>query len=342
MIRFLSKCILTLIIFVSCHDNRKLPEGRFALFGPLDSWMTHDAWMGLLDLKELRYSEINKWERPLGMGINRTILRKEIERGASLVWLFDQVVDQKTVDQLIQQYPHQKFAIISKQPLRHSENTQVANIFYRVEEGAYLAGYMAAKMSKQGYLGVVSVAGSADSTAYVYGFFAGAVAGRKDIKLSHVEVFKNSYDYEVQQSALQLYNAGVDIVFIPLEEGVETVLNLALKKNFFVITAQKQIAPKYSTVLLTSVIKEIDMTVFRVSNDVLNKVFPGGEAVTFGLAEGLVGLTKKSHSHVPLELRYEVEALVPSIILNEIRVPSSPIEFENFGYKLRLDPLKKS
>lgn len=79
-----------------------------------------------------------------------------------------------------------------------------------------------------------------------------------------------------------------------------------------------------------------------MSNEALDKIFYSGMAVVHGLADDLVGLSKESHDHVPLDLRREIEALVTPIILKEIQVPSTEQGMEKMGYKLKLQPLKEN
>ena len=333
--------IFAMVFLLACYDNKKLPEGHFAVFGEQGSWMLRDAWLGLVELKQARYSDISMHTQMKDGVVDIAEIEKQIQKGKTLIWLFRSMIAEDALRFLINQYPNQKFALICEGPVQEPESTQVTNIFYAVNEGAFLAGFMAAKMSSKQYLGVVTGDSAEDSPIYAVGFYAGALAARPRIKISHVNLSEDSSQQAIKKAALDLNASGADIVFLALEEGLQEALLAAQEKNFLIIGCELQHDSLYKKNLLTTVIKQIDMTVFNMSNDVMDRIYPGGLAVTYGLSNGLVGLSKETHSHVPIGLRREIEQLVLSVIMKEVKVPKNQIELEQFGYKLALQPVKR-
>lgn len=334
--------IFAVFFFLSCYDNKKLPEGHFAVFGEQGSWMLRDAWLGLVELKQARYSDISMHTAMKDGAVDIVEIEKQIQKGKTLIWLFRSMLSENTLEFLVNQYPHQKFALICEGPVQEPESMQVTNIFYAVNEAAFLAGFMAAKMSNKQYLGVVTGDSTKDSPLYATGFYAGALSARPKIKISHVNLPGKFSQQAIKNAALDLHASGVDIVFLALEEDLQEALLAAQEKNFLVMGCELQHDSLYRKNLLTTVVKQIDMTVFRMSNDVLDRIYPGGLAVTYGLSNGLVGLSKETHSHVPVGLRREIEQLVVSIIMKEVKVPKNQLELEQFGYKLNLQPVKRN
>ena len=333
--------IFAMVFLLACYDNKKLPEGHFAVFGEQGSWMLRDAWLGLVELKEARYSDISMHTEMKDGVVDIAEIEKQIQKGKTLIWLFRSMIAEDALRFLINQYPHQKFALICEGPVQEPESTQVANIFYAVNEGAFLAGFMAAKMSSKQYLGVVTGDSTKDSPIYAVGFYAGALAARPRIKISHINLPGKFSQQAIKNAALDLNASGADIVFLALEEGLQEALLAAQEKKFLVIGCELQHDSLYKKNLLTTVVKQIDMTVFHMSNDVMDRIYPGGLAVTYGLSNGLVGLSKETHSHVPIGLRREIEQLVLSVIMKEVKVPKNQIELEQFGYRLTLQPVKR-
>lgn len=302
--------------------------------------MLRDAWLGLVELKKMRYSDISMHTQMKNGTVDVSEIEKQIQDGKTLIWLFRSMLEENTLQFLINQYPHQKFAVICEGPVQEPEGVQVANVFYAVNQGAYLAGYMAAKMSKRGYLGVVTGESTKDSPIYAVGFYAGALDARPGIKISHIDLPGDFSQQAIKNAALDLHASGADVVFLALEEGLQEALLAAQEKNFWVVGCEVQHDPLYKKNLLTTVVKQIDMTAFYMSNDVLDRIFPGGLAVIYDLSHGLVGLSKETHSHVPIGLRREIEELVLSIIMKEVKVPKDQFEMEQMGYRLIFQPPK--
>lgn len=158
-----------------------MPEGSFVLYGPSRLWMVNNAWEGLQELKKLCYSDIFYFQQhKKSEASDLRLVEQQIEQGVNLLWFFENMVNPQTLQYLVNQYPHQHFAVICEGQLRDPKSPQIVNVFYQVEEAAYLAGYMAAKMSRTGFLGVISVVGDSDSSAYAYDLCRGSGCRKKD------------------------------------------------------------------------------------------------------------------------------------------------------------------
>ena len=82
--------------------------------------------------------------------------------------------------------------------------------------------------------------------------------------------------------------------------------------------------------------KRVDVGVYNVVKDLVEGKFPGGQTITYGLADGgAIDIAPTSNKHVPQEILDEVEELKQKIIDGEIVVPYNQETFEEFMNTLK-------
>lgn len=91
---------------------------------------------------------------------------------------------------------------------------------------------------------------------------------------------------------------------------------------------QYALAPE---VMLTSVVKRVDLVAYELIKEVSDGTFLGGQR-NFGLEGGFVGLAPSSSYHVSPELLSEVEEVKGRIQSGEIVVPKNKEEMARFKY----------
>lgn len=226
-------------------------------------------------------------------------------------------------DGVVSAFPDVKFLFIDNGLEPVPEN--MMPIVYKQNEGSFLAGFVAAKLSKTGVIGAVGGENSDTINDFLVGYRAGAEYANPDIR---VEVqYSNDYEDPAKgkECALALYSAGCDIVYQVAGKTGEGVFEAAAETGNFAIGVdgdQKYINPD---VIICSMVKRVGASIYDVVSDVENR-FHGGETWTADMATGYVDLVYGEEGmtqQVSDALKNEVEELKQRIVSGEITVPSA-------------------
>jgi basic membrane protein A len=233
--------------------------------------------------------------------------------------------------------PDQKFSIID-----FAYDPVLPNVLgqlFATEQGGYLAGYLAAGVSKTGTVGTFGGVNIPPVTGFMDGFVRG-VRHYNEVKGTDVKVlgwdpdtkeglFTNNFESldDGRSFAQSLYDEGADIVLpvagpvglgsaaLAAEVGADKLMIIGVDSD------QVESNPDQAGVYLTSILKRMDATTAAVIKSVADGTFAGG--VTIGTLENDgVGLAPyhELDSVVPAELKAEVEALKAEIIAGTIDV----------------------
>ena len=199
---------------------------------------------------------------------------------------------------------------------------------FNTDEAAYLAGYLAAGMSKTGTIGTFGGVNIPPVTIFMDGFYRGAMAynaanGAKVKVLGwdpakQKGLFTENFESldDGRSFAQNLVDEGADIVMpvagpvglgsaaLAKELGPEKLMIIGVDSDQFESDTANQ------SVYLTSVLKNMDVTTYNAISSVLDGTFAGG--VTVGtLANGGVGLAPfhDMDASVPQALKDQIEAL---------------------------------
>ena len=220
------------------------------------------------------------------------------------------------------EYPDVKFIWVDNVTSAPVEN--VLCIPYAQNEGSFLAGYVAAKMSSTGVIGAVGGDDAATINDFMVGYKQGALYANPEIK---VEIqYANTYvDPAIgKECALALYDKGADVIFQVASKTGDGVFQAAQEKGFYAIgvdSDQKYIADE---VIICSMVKEVGKSIYQAISEYIN-----GDSSKFGtiwtadMVSGYIGLgygEEGSTQQVSDELKAEVEALKAKITSGEIVV----------------------
>ena len=206
-------------------------------------------------------------------------------------------------------YPDKKFAIIdSVVPLKNVES-----IVFKEQEGSFLVGVIAGKMTKTNKVGFIGGKDFDLINRFEYGFYAGVksvnpkaaadLLTRKNVK--YADSFNDTN--KGYEAAKQLYSSGCDIIY-HAAGGVGIGLFQATKelqgkgKKVWAIGVdmdQAVILPEFKKVILTSMIKRVDTGTYNATKDVVKNTFKGGKIINLGLKENGVGIAPSSNRNVP-------------------------------------------
>lgn len=231
------------------------------------------------------------------------------------------------VETVAPEYPDVKFIWIDNATAEPVAN--VLNITYAQNEGSFLAGYIAAKMSESGVVGAVGGEDSGTINDFIVGYKQGALYANPDVS---VEVqYSNTYDDPAvgKECALALNEKGADVVFQIASKCGDGVFEAAKEAGFYAIgvdSDQKYIDPE---VIICSMCKQVGDSIYDAVKQYQEK---GEDCGLFGttwvadMATGYVGVgygEEGATQQISDELKAEVEDLAKKIVAGEITVETT-------------------
>ena len=233
--------------------------------------------------------------------------------------------------------PDQKFSIVD-----YAYDPAIPNVLgqvYATDQAAFLAGYLAAGMTKTGILGTFGGINIPPVTIFMDGFYNGAMYYNEkhdaDVAVlgwnpeSREGLFTNNFESldDGRAFAQNLYDEGADII-LPVagpvglgsaaladELGTEQMKIIGVDADLY------ETDPEKGHVYLTSITKRMDSTVYDVIERTMNDQCEGGVLVGT-LESGGVGLAPYHDMEdlVPADLKAEVEEIRAGIIDGSIKV----------------------
>ncbi|WP_312115374.1 BMP family lipoprotein [Brevibacillus reuszeri] len=219
--------------------------------------------------------------------------------------------------------PDSKLAIIDAEV----DAPNVESVLFKEHEGSFLAGVVAAKMTKTKKVGFVGGVEIPVIKRFDLGFEAGVKAVDPSIQV--IKVYTGAFDKpDVGKStASSIYGQGADIIFHASGGTGDGVFNEAKDRKakgqeVWVIGVDKDQSLTFGDdITLTSMVKRVDEAVFLVSKDLTEGKFDGGKIKWLGLAEDGVGLAATSTKNVPEDVLKLVDEYKQKIVKGEITVP---------------------
>lgn len=288
--------------------------------GVNDQSFNQSAWEGLTKVK-----------KELGIKTSYQESKQDADYPANLETLLDAKNDLiwgigfKMADAILiaaKQNPKQKYAIID---YSYGAKTpkNVVGVMFKAEEGAFLAGYIAAKMSKTGTLGFIGGMSVPIIHSFQYGFKAGAKFANKKINIleQHAESFTDAA--KGKAIANQMIGKGADVIFHAAGAVGDGVIEAVKEKGKMAVGVdrdQNYLAPKN---VITSSMKRVDNAVFNVVSDLNKGTFKGGTTVEYGLKDGAVDISPSTTKMIPSVLLEDVAKIKKDIIAGKIKIPST-------------------
>ncbi len=211
-----------------------------------------------------------------------------------------------------------------------NELTDVPNIYsitYAENEGSFLVGYIAAKLSATGVIGAIGGEDSMTINNFMVGYKQGAAYANPDIKVEISYTADYNDPAKGKEHALAIYDKGADVIFQVAGKAGEGVFEAAKEKGKYAIgvdSDQKFINPD---VIACSMVKEVGKSVYAaVMQFMADGTFPGGTCWNAGMTGGYIAVGYGDESmpqQVSPELKAEVEALAQKIMAGEIVVETT-------------------
>ena len=205
--------------------------------------------------------------------------------------------------------------------------SNVLNITYAQNEGSFLAGYIAAKMSQTGVVGAVGGEDTDTINDFIVGYTQGAQYANSSIQVE--TVYANTYDDPAvgKECALTLHEKKADVVFQIASKTGDGVFQAAQEKGFYAIgvdSDQKYIA---DDVIICSMMKQVGNSIYEAVSDYISgDTSKWGTTWVADMATGFIGIgygEAGATQQVPDSLKSEVEELAKKIVSGEIQVETT-------------------
>lgn len=215
------------------------------------------------------------------------------------------------------QYPDSSFALVDSVV----EADNVVNYLFREQEGAFLAGVLAALTTQTDAIGFVGGIRIPPVMRYEVGYVAGARSVNPDIEIA----IAYADDFEDPDTGKELslaqFNAGADIVHAAAGRTGIGAFDAAIEKGegFWVLAADRDQSSLGENFQLAAVIKGIDTAVYDSIKSVQDGTFEPG-VHNLGIADNGISLGA-IHADVPAETLEIVEAYSAAIAAGAIVPP---------------------
>lgn len=265
-------------------------------------------------------------------------LRDAVSQGSDITWgigymLADALKNAAT------DLPDAKFGLVDfvhEEPLDN-----VVYVVFKEEEGSFLVGVIAGMVTESNKVGFVGGMEGDLIKKFENGFKAGVKAVNPDCEVIVAYAQSWSDTEKGYNLATAMYEQGADIIYHAAGGVGVGVFNAAKAKGtgpegYWTIGVDRDQYDEAPDNMLTSMVKRVGSAMVQVVRDYLdNDEFPGGQVLSFGLAEDGVGIAPTTEQTLPEDIKDEVLAKVEEfkqkIINGEITIPKTDEEFANWS-----------
>lgn len=234
------------------------------------------------------------------------------------------------LQEVAQKHPDKKFIIYDTSVNYSKCNcTNVYSILYKQNEGSYLTGAYAGLMTKSGIIGILGGQNDTTINDFVIGYEQGARSVRPDIKIL-VRYAENWSDpVKGDLLASEMYSEGADIIFQAAGTTGMGVFKAAQKSGKYAIGVDSDQAliiegtdPEQARHILTSMMKNVDKSIYRAITLYIEGRLPFGRAETLGFKEGGVGIARNKYYNeaTPADVLARINVTEKSIMDGKIKV----------------------
>ena len=182
------------------------------------------------------------------------------------------------LDVVAPEMPDTKFIFVDNGMTGHDN---LLAITYKENQGSFLAGYIAMKLSKTGKVGVIGGEDSDTINNFIVGYKQGALYANPDGEVLD-PIYTNDYEDPAKgkESALALNSKGADVIFQVADKTGLGVFEAAQEKGFYAIGVDKDQKSENPDVVVCSMLKHVGESVYQaVAQYIEEGVFNGGEII---------------------------------------------------------------
>lgn len=295
----------TLVLFVAC-GGKKAAEGEQAAAAPAaaakkvaivystggkgDKSFNDSAFRGLEEAKAKLGIEFAEYEPKDASAEAKDQLAQYAGSGEYELVIGVGFTMKDSVEAVAKDFPNQKFAIIDEEV----NLPNVVSLKFKEHEGSFVVGALAAMMSKTGTVGFIGGMELPVIKKFEAGFVQGAKYVNPNIKTVSVYIGGASAFNDPDSARTKtetLIQQGADVVYHAAGGSGAGMFEAAKEKGIYAIgvdSNQDGIAPG---IILTSMMKYVDVAVFNTVQAVLDGKFEG-KVQEFGIKENGVGTTQ--------------------------------------------------
>lgn len=234
------------------------------------------------------------------------------------------------IPEVAKEYPDTKFIWVDNEAEGIEDLPNVLCITYAQNEGSFLAGYIAAKMSQSGVVGAVGGEQNTTIDDFIVGYKQGALYANPDIKV--VTNYANTYEDPAKgkECALALHNQGADVIFQIAGNTGNGVFAAAQEAGFYAIGVdqdQKISAPEYDKQIICSMKKEVGLSIYdTIKTFIEEEKWEGARVWTADMATGYISIAygnEDSEQQISDAIKSEVEEIAGKIVSGDIVVDTT-------------------
>jgi len=215
-------------------------------------------------------------------------------------------------------YPQKSFVFMDY-------NVDISNVLsttFKEEEGAFLAGYMAGKMTKTNKIGFIGGVNQPPVQRFLTGYEHGVKEANGQNEVFHTFIGNSPVAWLSSRKAKILarryYSSDVDIIFGVAGESNSGIFEAAQESQKYAIGVdvnQNKIAPGS---IITSVEKKLDNVIYKILEDYSNAKFKPGHVI-LGIKENAIDLSIDENTRriVSKEIIESVENIKNKMAINK-------------------------
>ena len=248
------------------------------------------------------------------------LFEKALAGNASIIFAYGDVHD--AAEKYASENPNVSFVGINCGFSGKYQN--LAGVVFGDDESAFLAGYVAARMSESGEVGFLGGIEDEACAKYESGFKAGVryANSLKGLSVSVQTYYVGSYnDAEGgREGAEELYSRGCDIVFQAAGESGKGAMEVASEQEKYIMGSEYDQSELAQGRVIMSTLKRPARAVSDIMEAFIRGRVIGGKNYTYGLKEGGVEVTDNSANLIPEEIYSDMLSLKSNIINGSVAV----------------------
>ena len=266
-----------------------------------------------IELKEITPGQSTDIERVL-----RQLARLKYDLIIGVGFLFQDPMTRVAPD-----FPEVNFAIVDAE----AKVPNIVSLLFKAHEGTYLVGAIAAMKTETNKIGFVGGMNVPLLHSFEAGYRAGARAIHPELEVmvDYAGVTPQAFSDPARgkELAIAQYNKGADVILAAAGATSLGILEAAKENDKFIIWVDANGNHLAPGLVLTSMIKGVELSIYQTIQSVVEDNFTGGTKI-YGLKEGGIQyiVDEDNRSLLSEDILNRVENLKAKIIAGEIVVPS--------------------
>ena len=228
-------------------------------------------------------------------------------------------------------YPEVKFVAFDVSPSYEIATDNLYGIIFKQNEADFLAGAVAAKLSKSGIIGFVGGQENPIINDFLVGYIDGAKQANPDVKVAVSFVGNWTDSAKGKEMSFSQVLLGADVLHGVAGGAGLGVIEAAAEKNLWAIGVDSDQTLLFegdaakADAIVTSALKNVGDTLYNVIKSHQAGTLNWGKLESFGIKEGGVGLARNDNykKNVPADVQTWIDELENKVKSGEYTVPSA-------------------